>query len=158
VVRSLARGIGVITAGGTSVGWFFAGSLALLFVATTARADLIVENTWVRDAPPNAYMRAGYGTFRNDGPQAITITDVRSPDFDRAEVHETSFKNGMMTMRRVEKIVVAPGGRFDFSPNGNHVMLIAPKRAVHKGDKIEMEWVLTGGTVVKSVAEVRGAP
>jgi len=136
---------------------FVAASLALL-TATIAQADLIVENTWVRDAPPNAYMRAGYGTLRNDGTQAITITDVRSPDFDRAEVHETSFKNGMMTMRRVEQIVLAPGDRFDFNPNGNHIMLIAPKRAVNKGDKIELEWVLAGGKVVKSVAEVRGAP
>lgn len=132
--------------------------VASLVSVPAAWADLVVTDAWVRHAPASAYMRAAYGALTNNGASPLTITDVRSPDFERSEVHETEFKNGMMTMSRVEHVVVPAGGRFEFNPNGAHIMLIAPKRALRKGDKIELEWVLLGGKIVKSVAEVRDAP
>lgn len=132
--------------------------VAIMACVGAAHADLVVTDAWVRNAPPKAYMRAGYGSLFNNGSAPITVLDIRSADFERSEVHETSFKNGMMNMSRLEKIVIPAKGHFEFNPNGAHIMLISPKREIRKGDTLSLEWVLADGKVVKSVAEVRDAP
>jgi copper(I)-binding protein len=58
---------------------------------------------------------------------------IETPVAERAELHESAVDaNGVMTMRMVESVEIAPGATVKLAPSGLHVMLFgltAPLRA-----------------------------
>ena len=54
-----------------------------MIVATNAMGagHLVVEGGWIRTAPPNAMMLAGYATLHNVGDAAVIVTGAESADF-----------------------------------------------------------------------------
>jgi len=104
----------------------------LIFVSFSAASEnqLVLENGWVRAAPPMAKTLAGYGELRNGSSQSISIVSMTSPFFKRVEAHKTSFVGGMMKMQHIENMQLDPGVVFKFAPGGMHFMLIKPNRAI----------------------------
>lgn len=115
-------------------------SLLLGLVAAQAHAcgDLTVSAAWARVAPPTATVMAGYLTLANPGDEAVTVTAASSPSFERVEMHDMTHENGVMKMRKLDQIEIAPGGKAELAPGGRHLMLIRPKRAFAAGDQIEL--------------------
>lgn len=100
--------------------------------------ELAVADAWVRLAPPNASVMAGYLTLANTGKEMVTVRGGSSADFKSVELHNMTHENGVMQMRKLESIEVAPGGEVALAPGGKHLMLIGPKRAFAAGDSIEI--------------------
>lgn len=119
----------------------------LLLTATTALAELAIEDPWVREAPPNAGVMAGYLVFTNKGDEEIVISGGQSEDFERVELHETHQReDGVATMRRINELRLAPGEQSTFRPGGQHLMLIAPRRELRAGDHVELSLQVDGDT------------
>lgn len=119
-------------------------SLLLGLVAGQVEAcgDLTVSAAWARAAPPTATVMAGYLTLSNPGDQAITVTAVVSPSFDRVEMHDMTHENGVMKMRKLERIEIEPGASAELAPGGRHLMLIGPQRSHAIGEVIEVTLTL----------------
>ena len=100
--------------------------------------ELTVTDAWVRLAPPNASVMAGYLTLANSGKDTVTVRGGNSADFKSVELHNMTHENGVMQMRKLEAVEVAPGGEVALAPGGKHLMLIGPKRAFAAGDSIEI--------------------
>jgi len=110
--------------------------------------DLVVESPWVREAPPNAKALAGYVLITNVGKKPQELVGVSSPVFERVEFHVTTFEGGMMRMKHLETLVLAPGDVAEFEPGGRHLMLVNPKKKLKDGDKVPMTISLrNGGTI-----------
>lgn len=109
-----------------------------------ACGDLNISDAWVRAAPPTASVMAGYLTLGNDTDTVMTVTGVASPSFERVEMHDMTHENGVMRMRKLDQIEIAPGGTAELAPGGRHLMLIQPKGVFAVGDEIEVTLTICG--------------
>ena len=110
--------------------------IALFLFAATA--SLRIDGGWIREAPPNAKVLAGYVELRNDTSAPLVVTGAHGADFERVEIHEMSMDGGVMKMRALERVELAPGASLSLEPGATHLMLINPKRKLRAGDSVEI--------------------
>jgi len=113
-------------------------ALGLVLTAGTARADssIRVENAWARATPASAKTGAIYLTITNTGTAPDTLESASSPAAAKVELHEMSMDNGVMKMRPVPTITIAPGQSLVLKPNGYHLMLIGLKAPLKEGETV----------------------
>ena len=118
----------------------------MLFCNNTAFSqELIISNSWVREAPPNARNLAGYAELKNATDKPIIISKITSSAFERVEMHVTRFENGMMHMMEVKELIIKPDETVAFEPGGKHFMLIKPHTPIKAGQKIPLTMELKSG-------------
>src|SRR5688500_14539096 len=84
-------------------------------VAATPCAP-VIEQGWVRAAPPGAPALAGYLRLRNDCAGPVTVTGVESLDFAAPMIHRSVDEGGVSRMRPAGDLVVPAGGELHFAP------------------------------------------
>ncbi|MEE2932076.1 MAG: copper chaperone PCu(A)C [Pseudomonadota bacterium] len=122
-----------------TLGIFFFNSSLL------AADKLEVRDAWVREAPPNAKAHAGYGVFKNKSKHSVTFISVRSPDYQKVELHQSEVQNGVATMRKKKSLTIPAGGEIKLMPGSLHLMLLNPVTGIKMGDKIKMILVFLDG-------------
>jgi len=122
-----------------------------------AAGHLVVENAWIRNAPPGTAMMAGYGVLHNVGDAAVTVTGVDSADFGSASLHKSTSNNGMEHMQALGEITIAPGQRITFAPGGNHIMLMQPKKELRLDESVPIHIVTKDADSTVGIFVVRDA-
>ena len=140
----------------------FAALLACL-IAAPARAqevkagDLVITQAWSRATPGGAKIAGGYLTIENKGAAADRLIGAAMEVAARVEVHEMSMKDGVMTMRQLEKgLAIGPGKTVKFAPGGYHLMLMDLKSPLKQGDKLPVTLEFEKAGKVKIAFDVRG--
>jgi len=105
----------------------------------------VIEQAWVRAAPPGAGTLAGYLVLRNPCAGTLVVTDVESLDFGMPMIHRTEEVDGVSRMREAGKLSLAPGESLRFEPGGLHLMLMRPLRPFKEGDTARIRLVLEDG-------------
>lgn len=112
--------------------------VALLPAAAAAHdytlGEITVDHPWSRASAGQAPNGAAYMTLTNDGESADFLIQAASPVAERVELHTHMMKDGVMEMRPVEEIQVAPGDPTLLQPGGLHVMLIGLKAPLKKDE------------------------
>ena len=121
-----------------------------------AKETIEISDAWIPQAPPVVKVMAGYLKIHNPTPSAIVIDRVSSAAFATVEMHQTIEKDGMARMVKKEKMTVPAKSDVIFKRGGLHLMLINPKQALKKGEKVTLEFTTSAGTVSVS-AEVKEA-
>lgn len=109
----------------------------LFLIAASANAGevkhgtLTIRDAWSRATP--ARTGATYLTVFNDGSEVDRLVGVESPVADKAELHTSSMKDGVMRMRKLDGMDVNPGEPAVLSPGGNHVMLMGLHQPLKEG-------------------------
>ncbi len=103
----------------------------------SAHADLKITDAWSPEAPPGRTM-AGFMTLENTGDSAVALVAGQSPQFGRIEIHDMINDEGVMRMRRLDQLVIAPNGAVSLKPGSFHIMLMAPKATLVAGDQIDL--------------------
>jgi len=87
-------------------------------------------------APPAGLhgVTAGYFTLQNTG-AADTLLSVSTPVAASVEMHESTMENGMMSMKRLDKVEVPAGGIVAFEPAGKHLMMFGVKSDIAVGSR-----------------------
>ena len=98
--------------------------LSLLIWQSTASAQVMLHDFWVRQMPPGARVNAAYGVIMNHGAQPVIITHVSSTAADHATLHETVQDMDRVRMEAVDQVTIAPGQSLVLAPGGMHVMLM----------------------------------
>lgn len=98
---------------------------------------------------------AGYATLVNRGDAELAIVGAVSDAFGRVEVHEMRSDAGVMRMRPVPRLALPAGAAVALQPGGLHLMLMRPARALAAGDRVELGFELSDGSVVPVAFEVR---
>jgi len=129
---------------------------SILFWATSAHAEgkLSVFDAWVRAAPPDTRMLAGYATLKNTGDTPIKLLTVQTDAFRQSSIHETVTEHDVTKMRELPRLDLAPGATIEMKPGGRHLMLVDPRHPIVAGDKIRMVFLLTDGTRVETYFDV----
>ena len=111
--------------------------LASLFSSTLCSAnDLSVSNAWIREAPPVSKVQAAYMELYNNTDKTISLIAANSPAFSKIEFHRTEMNNGMMRMLQEESLRIPAQGKTSLQPDGTHMMLFNPVKALKSGDKV----------------------
>jgi len=114
-----------------------------------------LRDGWIRAAPPTAKVLAGYGRLHNPLERPVTVTSVQGADFARAALHEMSMDQGVMRMRELPRLELAPGGDVTLESGGKHLMLFEPKRALKAGDRVVLEFATEDGIRFSATLDVR---
>jgi len=134
---------------------YVVGALLLAAFAAPALAagKLVIEQGWIRLAPPGAMMLAGYATLRNVGDEPLTVTGADSADFASVSLHESIAEDGVERMRALGHVSIAPGASVEFAPGSKHFMLMRPVRELKLGEtvKIHVSTGVSTGTTAEFV-------
>ncbi|WP_029008867.1 copper chaperone PCu(A)C [Azospirillum halopraeferens] len=107
---------------------------------------------WARATAPNARVGGTYMTLTNDGEAVDRLVAASSPVAEKVELHTHLMDNGVMRMRPVDGIEVAPGEPSVLRPGGLHVMLIGLKQPLAQGSRFPLTLTFeTAGAVTLDV-------
>lgn len=124
-----------------------------------AAGRLVVDDAWIRAAPPGARMLAGYAKLTNAGDAPIVVTGATSAAFGDVSMHASVVEDGVAKMRPLPSLNIAPGATETFEPGGRHLMLMQPAAAMPTGAKATIALTVEGGGEVAAEFVVRdGAP
>jgi copper(I)-binding protein len=93
----------------------FAGDLA---------RQIEINAPYVRAVPPGQPNSAAFMTLTNSGDVDGALVAAASPAAEVVELHTHAMVDGMMRMRRIERIDLPAGETVKLAPGGLHVMLI----------------------------------
>jgi len=117
----------------------------MMSFAHAAEMGVVIENPWIREAPPTAKALAGYMKIRNHGSQK-TLVSAESADFQSVMLHQTVTKDGMAMMIHRQRIELPNGIELIFEPGGYHLMLLRPRRPLRIGDQVAIDLLFVDGT------------
>ncbi len=125
----------------------FARTLAVLLLAFPGSAAFAHEFTlgplkighpWSRATPAGAKVGGGYLTIENTGSAPDRLVAVSVPFASRGEIHEMAVKDGVMTMRELEKGIDIPvGAKVELKPGGYHLMFQELRQPLKQGETMK---------------------
>lgn len=135
------------------------GLLAALALSHTvlnaAESTVAIRDAWVREAPPNVQVLAGYARIENTSNQTEAIVAIGSAAFEKAEIHLSEAKDGVARMTQVKRLDLPPGQIVKLEPGGTHMMLFNPKSPLRAGQHVTLNFTLGNGKTLSLQADVR---
>jgi copper(I)-binding protein len=113
------------------------GAAAISILASSVLADsspIVASDAWARPTLAGTRTGAVYLMLSNRGSAPDHLVGVSTPVADRAELHEDMTENGMMSMKPVPDLALAPGGSAAIEPGRYHIMLIGMRKSVNVGE------------------------
>lgn len=105
--------------------------------APVKAGDLVIETPWLRATPGGAQVAGGYVKVTNGGGQPDRLVGATMALAERGEVHEMTTENGVMKMRPVDGLAIAPGASVELKPGGYHLMFLGLKGALVQGQPVK---------------------
>jgi len=129
--------------------------LGLPVVASSKESAIVVQDAWIREAPPNAASMAGYMIIENRSDKSQSLVGSSATAFGKVTIHRSEHEGGMARMKHQKKVVIAPHGSVAFKPGGYHLMLMKPKKSLRAGDRSPIELIFGDGLQLTVMFEVR---
>jgi periplasmic copper chaperone A len=130
-------------------------AVAVLFLASSAAAQVSIGAAWVREPNPARDLTAAFMSLTNHGDQEVSLVRAFTSAAKVVELHEMKMSDGMMKMRQVERIAIAPKTTVKLEPGGLHLMMIGLSTSLADGDAVEMTLEFDDGTRAVIEAQVR---
>jgi len=101
--------------------------------------NLEVHHPWARATPGGVKTGAVYFKLINSGNEADALISASAPELAAsAEVHNHVNDNGVMRMRKVDKVDIPAKGSALLAPGGYHLMLMELKAPLTEGQKLPL--------------------
>lgn len=125
--------------------------------AETHAERVAVEGAFVRATPPGTRVTAGYFELhhRAGGADAAVLVGAEAAFAGRVELHDHIDDDGVMRMRELTEVQVAPGDVTRFQPGGRHVMFMELEGALEPGETRRYTLEFADGSTLDVEAEVR---
>ena len=95
-----------------------------------------VIDGWTKPARAGQPVSAAYVTICNGGEEddaLVAIANGPTPVAGALEIHLSTMADGVMSMKKAERIVLPAGGQTVFEPGGAHIMLIGVDADIAQG-------------------------
>jgi len=116
---------------------------------------LVIENAWIRPAPPGSQSMAAYFDLLNNSDQDIVVVESNSSAFSMAMIHTTEIKDGVASMNHLDELLIPANSKVSLSPLATHMMLMGPKQMLELGDSAEIELTTNDGRKYQHTMSVR---
>lgn len=118
----------------------------------TRVCDITVIDPWSRATPGMARNGVAYLTIRNDGRVRDRLVAAHGETARRTGLHTHDRSGGVMRMRSVSTIAIAPGTMVKLRPGGYHIMLMGIKQPFREGMRFELTLVFeNAGAIMVTV-------
>ena len=110
--------------------------LLFIFLFDIAKADdnnLVFHGAYTFETFSGQKSCAVYVSIFNNTEKIFTINSLESEVAGRAEIHKVSFKDDIVSMKKIENFNVPPKEQIFFQPGGNHIMLMDLKKELTDG-------------------------
>ncbi|MCW3477544.1 copper chaperone PCu(A)C [Limobrevibacterium gyesilva] len=112
---------------------------------------ITIERAWAGATPGRARTGAVYMTVTDHG-APDRIVGVSTPVAETAGIYQSSNEDGVMRMRPVDSLPIAPGTPIALAPGGYHIMLTGLKHPLGQGETFPVK--LTFGHAAPVTATV----
>ncbi|MEJ2619027.1 MAG: copper chaperone PCu(A)C [Candidatus Thiodiazotropha sp.] len=129
--------------------------LVLMSQQLLAGSAVMADDPYVRAVPPGQPNSAAFMALHNMGKKDLALVSASSSAAEVVELHTHTMEDGMMRMRRVDKIELPAEQKISLKPGGLHVMLIGLKQKLVPGEKIGLTLSFDDGSELKIDAPVR---
>ncbi|WP_019613641.1 copper chaperone PCu(A)C [Psychromonas ossibalaenae] len=130
-------------------------SAALLCCGIASASPLTIDNAYVRATPPHAKNSAAFMVINNTEVREVQLIAVNSDIAERVELHNHIMQDGLMKMREVEQINIAPQGKAELQPGGLHVMFLGLKQELREGQSVRLSLYFDNGEQIIIDAPVK---
>ena len=122
--------------------------------------NIVVSHPWSRATPTGAKVGAGYFVIENRGKTPDRLLGGSVEAAASFEIHDTVVEDGVMRMRELKSLELAPGGSIEAKPGGRHVMFGGLLHPLAAGGKIQgvLQFEHAGGVEVEFDIIGMGAP
>jgi copper(I)-binding protein len=130
--------------------------------ASVAFAQVKVDDPWIRATVPQQGATGAFMKLTAAVP--LRLVAASSPAAGVVEVHAMSMEGGVMKMRAVAALDLAPGRTTELAPGGYHVMFLDLRKQVKAGDEVPLTLVFEdlnrrrSSVAVKVQARALGEP
>lgn len=135
--------------------WLVAAMIASPLTAFAQSPTLLIDHVWSRAALAG-HEGVVYLTVTDKG-APDTLTGATTPVAAMAHLHETINDNGVMKMRDVDAIPIAPGKPVTLAPGGYHIMLMGLSQTLKEGDTFPVTLSFTRAGQITATATVEKA-
>ncbi|WP_296810005.1 copper chaperone PCu(A)C [Thiocapsa sp.] len=118
-------------------------------------AELSIDDPYARAVPPGQPNSAVFMSLENQTGTNQALVGAESAVSEIVELHTHVEEDGMMRMRRIEKIEVPAGETVTLKPGGLHVMLIGLKQPLEPDDAVDLTLIFEDGSRMPVQAPVR---
>ena len=118
-------------------------------------AEIAIGDPYARAVPPGQPNSAVFMSLDNRSSDDRALVGAESPVAEVVELHTHLQEDGMMRMRRVERIELPAGERVVLQPGGLHVMLIGLKQNLEPGASVDLTLRYDDGGTDRIQAPVR---
>jgi copper(I)-binding protein len=126
---------------------------ALIFISTSAFAQVVVKDPWVRATVPQ---QTATGAFMQlSSPADAKLVSASSPVAGVVELHEMVMEKDVMKMRAIPAINIPAGKGAELKPGGYHVMLMNLKSQRKEGEVVAITLVVEGKDKKRQTLEVK---
>ena len=123
--------------------------------ASNAAGAVSVSDAYVRAMPPGQANSTAFMTLSNGSATHHTLVGAKTSAAKMAQLHTHMEMEGMMKMRKIEKIDIQPHGEAVLKPGGLHVMLMGLKSELKAGDSVSITLVFGDGSKKEIQAPVK---
>jgi len=103
------------------------------------QAHMRIDHPWSRLAAPNSEVITGYFQLKNNSTKDDYLVSVSTPIADKSEIHMHAMQDGVMIMKKVNKVKIGSMKTKKFEPGGLHLMIFNPKYIPKKGERFPLD-------------------
>lgn len=130
------------------------GLLCSAGVLAGAADQIVVQDPYIRLAPPNAPATGAFMVIKNTGDKDVKVVKADNPGSKLTELHTHLNDGGVMKMRPVSAIDIKAKGEAVLKPGGMHIMMIDLKAPLKEGDVLPITLTLDDGSSKQVDAKV----
>lgn len=118
----------------------------MLLIVLNARAELLVENAWVKLAPPSIQMSAAYMKLSNQQQNAQVITHVSADCCAMAMLHHTKTQGDKIAMEHLDQLGIPAQSSIHLQPGDLHIMLMKPRYPLALDTPVRITFTFSDGS------------
>ena len=120
---------------------FFGLIISLFFLSgfeSVNFLELRIINSYMTAPMEGVDTFAAYMSITNISIENIFIIKISCPNIKKAYLHDIKVgsKNGMISMEKMDSLLISPGETVDFKPGGKHIMIVGLKVPLNLNDGI----------------------
>lgn len=131
------------------------GTISAATAVDTGNVNVIASEAYFRLMPPGRSVSSAYMLLNNTSKHESVLVSMQSDQAERVELHEHSHSDGMMRMRKLDKLTIAAGESVRLAPGGYHLMLFGLQDGLTQDDIVTVELSFDSGKSVIVNAKAR---
>lgn len=107
--------------------------------------NITIDHPWSRPTPPGVPMGVGYMAITNHGDSDVIFTSATTPRAKNVSIHESTMKDGTMSMRPLKDGLAIPAGEtVELKPHSYHLMLEKLNGPLKEGESVPLRLTFDG--------------